>query len=201
MYVRLDVTDPDSIVSACDGAEATYGHIDGLVNTAYPKTEDYGDYFEDVRLGTWNRHVSDHLGGYFATCKEVAARMVADGTAGSIVNYGSIYGVQAPDFSIYDGTEMTSPVEYSAIKGGILNFTRYLASYLGPDGICVNAVSPGGIYNGQDETFVDNYEEEVPLGRMADPLDVMGPTIFLLSDASAYVTGHNLVVDGGWTIQ
>jgi len=199
MYVNLDVTDIQSIEDAYDEVEAVYGPIDGLVNAAYPRTEDYGDRFEEVTLANWNRNVEMQLGGYFATCKEVAVRMVRDGTQGSIVNFGSIYGVQGPDFSVYDGTEMTSPIEYSAIKGGILNLTRYLASYLGPDGIRVNAVSPGGIFDNQDETFVENYEERTPLGRMATPEDVVGATIFLLSDASAYVTGHNLVVDGGWT--
>jgi NAD(P)-dependent dehydrogenase (short-subunit alcohol dehydrogenase family) len=126
--------------------------------------------------------------------------MLDDGNSGSIVNFTSIYGMQAPDFSIYDGLDVTSPVEYSAIKGAILNLTRYLASYLGSDGIRVNAVSPGGVFDGQAEQFVERYEQKVPLSRMARPEDVLGAVVFLLSDASAYVTGHNLVVDGGWSI-
>jgi NAD(P)-dependent dehydrogenase (short-subunit alcohol dehydrogenase family) len=119
---------------------------------------------------------------------------------GSVVSFGSTYGVQAPDFSVYDGTEMTSPVEYAAIKGGVRNLTRYMASYLGRDGVRVNTVSPGGVFDDQHPTFVAEYERRTPLGRMARPEDFVGPVVFLLSDAAAYVTGHDLRVDGGWTI-
>ena len=109
--------------------------------------------------------------------------------------------MQAPDFTVYQGSDMTSPVEYSVLKAGVLNFTRYLASYLGSDGIRVNSVSPGGVFDEQPERFVEKYEQNVPLGRMADPEDLSGAVVYLLSDAASYVTGHNLVVDGGWTIK
>lgn len=95
----------------------------------------------------------------------------------------------------------SSPAHYSASKGGVLNLTRYLASYLGDDGIRVNAISPGGVFNDQDPQFVEAYEDQVPLGRMASADDISGAVVFLASDAAAYVTGHNLVVDGGWTIK
>lgn len=180
--------------------EATHGRVDGLVNTAYPRGSNYGQAFESVSPGDWQENVNLHLGGYYTVTREVALRMLDDGNSGSIVNFASIYGMQAPDFSIYDGLDVTSPVEYSAIKGAILNLTRYLASYLGSDGIRVNAVSPGGVFDGQAEQFVERYEQKVPLSRMARPEDVLGAVVFLLSDASAYVTGHNLVVDGGWSI-
>jgi NAD(P)-dependent dehydrogenase (short-subunit alcohol dehydrogenase family) len=110
--------------------------------------------------------------------------------------------VQAPDFSIYEDAETPpSPAHYSASKGGILNLTRYLASEYGDRGIRVNAVSPGGVFDDQDPAFVERYEANTPLGRMADPEDIAGAVIYLVSDAAAYVTGHNLVVDGGWTIK
>ena len=200
-FQSLDITDVDSIDTTCNVVFDKYNRIDGLVNMAYPRTDDYGKRFESVEKEDLVANLSLHLGGYYAMTKAVALRMVEQEDEGSIVNFSSIYGIQAPDFSMYDQTEMTSPVEYSIIKAGILNFTRYLASYLGQDGIRVNSVSPGGVFNDQDHRFVENYESEVPLGRMAKPTEISGAVVFLLSNAASYVTGHNLVVDGGWTIK
>jgi NAD(P)-dependent dehydrogenase (short-subunit alcohol dehydrogenase family) len=118
---------------------------------------------------------------------------------GSIVNLSSIYGTVGPDFTIYEGTNMTMPAAYSAIKGGIVNFSRYLASYYGPYGIRVNCVSPGGILDQQDELFVKQYEKKVPMRRMGLPEDIAPSISFLLSDETKYITGQNLIIDGGWT--
>jgi NAD(P)-dependent dehydrogenase (short-subunit alcohol dehydrogenase family) len=119
---------------------------------------------------------------------------------GNIVNIGSIYGIVAPDFSIYENTAFTMPAAYSAIKGGIINFTKYLANYYANFNIRVNCVSPGGIFNNQDINFVKKYETKVPLKKMARPDQVAPSIIFLLSESASYITGHNLIVDGGWTI-
>ena len=119
---------------------------------------------------------------------------------GSVVNIASTYGIVAPDFTIYDGTEMTSPAAYAAIKGGIINMTKYFASYLGKHNVRFNCVSPGGIFDNQNPIFVANYEKKVPLKRMGKPVDIAPSISFLLSDDAGYITGHNLVVDGGWTI-
>ena len=119
--------------------------------------------------------------------------------SGSLINMSSIYGLIGPDFTIYDGTEMTMPAAYSAIKGGIVNFTRYLASYYGPYGIRLNCVSPGGIFDNQKEIFVKQYEQKVPMRRMGIPEDIPPSVAFLLSDDAGYITGQNLMVDGGWT--
>ena len=121
------------------------------------------------------------------------------GTGGSIINLASTYGIVAPDFSIYEGLDMTTPAAYAAIKGGIVNLTQFLASYYGKNGIRVNCVSPGGIANSQPDVFVRRYVSRTPLGRMGTPEDIAGAVVFLASEAAAYVTGHNLVVDGGWT--
>jgi NAD(P)-dependent dehydrogenase (short-subunit alcohol dehydrogenase family) len=180
---------------------ANDGRIDVLVNCAYPRNESYGQRFERVDPDDWQENLDLHLGSYYRTNYYVSKQMREQETGGSIVNFGSIYGVQAPDFTLYDGLDMTSPVEYSAIKAGVLNLTRYLASYLGPEGIRVNAVSPGGVFDDHSDAFVSRYEERTPLGRMASTDDIVGAVVYLASDASAYVTGHNLVVDGGWTIQ
>jgi NAD(P)-dependent dehydrogenase (short-subunit alcohol dehydrogenase family) len=120
--------------------------------------------------------------------------------SGSIINIASIYGVQAPDFGVYENTNMTSPAAYSAIKGGIINLTRYLASYFGEYGIRVNSVSPGGIFDNQNKTFVDNYIKKVPLKRMGKPDDISPAIVFLISDQSRYITGQNMIIDGGLTI-
>ena len=121
--------------------------------------------------------------------------------SGSIVNVSSIYGVVGPDFSVYGDTGMTTPPSYAYDKGGMIAFTRYLATYLGPRGVRVNSLTLGGLYTEQDERFVREYVARTPLRRMAGPDDVKGAVVFLASDASAYVTGTNLVVDGGWTAQ
>ncbi len=119
--------------------------------------------------------------------------------SGVIVNIASQYGVVAPDFTVYEGTELTSPVAYTAIKGGLINFTRYLASYFGPYGIRANCVSPGGVFDNQNPVFVKNYELKVPMKRMGNPADMAEPVVFMLSESASYITGQNLIVDGGWT--
>lgn len=199
-YLSVDVTAEDSVTAMVDTVLDEFGRIDTLVNCAYPRNENYGQPYEDVGIDDWQENVGLHLGSCYLLSHAVSDVMRAQDAGGSIINFGSIYGVQAPDFSVYAGTEMTSPVEYSAIKGAIVNFTRYLASYLGGEGVRANAISPGGVFDEQPSTFVEAYESRTPLGRMADPDDLKGAVVFLASDASAYVTGHNLRVDGGWTI-
>ncbi len=121
--------------------------------------------------------------------------------SGNIINIASIYGFAAPNFEIYEGTDMTVPVEYAAIKGAVINLTRYLASYLARYNIRVNCISPGGVFDKQEESFVRKYSEKVLLDkRMASPDDLVGILVFLLSDKSKYITGQNIVVDGGWSL-
>lgn len=140
------------------------------------------------------------MGGYFNITKWVSRDMMAQ-KSGNIVNIASIYGFAAPRFDIYKDTPMTVAVEYAAIKGGIINFTRYLASYLGKYNIRVNAISPGGIEDRQPAPFIEKYTSHVVLGsRMANPDDIKGVLLFILSDQSRYITGQNIIVDGGWTL-
>lgn len=196
-----DVTEPAAVADLFDRIVDDHDHLDVLVNCAYPHNENYGRQYEAVTYDDWTENVLSHLGSYYLTSKAAGAVMRDQPEGGSIVNLGSIYGRQAPDFSLYEGLEMTSPVEYAAIKGGVVNLTRYIASYLGPEGVRANVVSPGGVFDGHDETFVERYEQRTALGRMASPSDVAGAVCYLASDAASYVTGHELVVDGGWTIQ
>ncbi len=198
--LRLDITDSASIKSTIQRIIDHYGRIDGLVNNAYPRTSDWGNKFEDVSLESWRQNVDYQMNSVFEISQLVLETMKAQGTRGAIVNIASIYGVQGNDFTVYDGTDLTSPAAYAAIKGGVINFTRYLAAYYGAHRIRVNCVSPGGIFNHQAEAFVKNYEHKVPLKRMGKPEDIAPAVSFLLSDAAAYITGHNLMVDGGWSI-
>jgi NAD(P)-dependent dehydrogenase (short-subunit alcohol dehydrogenase family) len=197
-FQLLDITSEGSIRQAVEGVVRQFMKIDILVNCAYPRTGDWGARCEDVSFDSWKMNVNSHLGGYFLCCQKVAEQMKRQG-GGSIINLASIYGIVAPDFSIYEGTPMTMPVAYSAIKGGIIAFSKYMSSYYAKDNIRVNCVSPGGIFDKQSNSFVEKYNANTPLARMGTPEDIVGAVLYLASDASSYVTGHNLIVDGGWT--
>jgi NAD(P)-dependent dehydrogenase (short-subunit alcohol dehydrogenase family) len=196
--IACDITNEDSINVALSLVISKYNRIDGLVNNAYPRTKDWGNKFEDIELNSWKQNVDWQLNSYFYMSQQVAIQMRKQ-KSGSIINMASMYGVVAPDFTVYDGTNMTTPAAYSAIKGGLINLTRYIAAYFGPQQVRVNAVSPGGIFDNQNEIFVKNYEKKVPLRRMGTPEDIAPSVVFLLSDESSYITGQNLIIDGGWT--
>lgn len=193
-----DITNPEKIKELIDEIIQTYGKIDGLVNNAYPRTKDWGNKFEDVTYDSWKQNVDMQLNAVFFICQYVLKYMKVR-EFGSIVNIGSIYGVVGNDFTIYEGYGGTSPAAYSAIKGGLINFSRYLASYFGKYNIRVNVVSPGGIILNQDKSFIERYEAKSPLKRMGKPEEIAPSVVFLLSDEASFITGHNLMVDGGWT--
>lgn len=195
---KCDITDTESIKQTISSIINEYGKIDGLVNNAYPRTRDWGNKFEDIDYLSWQKNVDWQLNSYFFMSQEVSKYMVKT-KGGSIVNIASIYGVVGPDFTVYDGTQMTMPAAYAAIKGAIVNFSRYLCAYLGPDNIRVNTVSPGGIFDNQNSIFVTNYEKKVPLRRMGLPDDISPSVVFLLSEEAKYITGQNIIIDGGWT--
>jgi NAD(P)-dependent dehydrogenase (short-subunit alcohol dehydrogenase family) len=199
-FIKVDITSKKSIRGMIDAVLRKHQRIDALVNNAYPRNRNYGRKFEDVTYEDFCENLNLHLGGYFLMSQEVSRTMVKQ-KKGVIVNIASIYGFMAPRFELYESANFTSPVEYSAIKGGLLSLTRYLASYLGEHDIRVNAISPGGVYNNQPESFVAEYCKRTTIGdRMAEPDDLAGVLVFLLSDASRYITGQNVVVDGGWSI-
>lgn len=197
-YIECDITSKESIDETISKVVTSSGRLDILVNTAYPRTKDWGLKFEEVPFDSWQKNVNDHLGGYFLVCQAAARQMKRQG-GGSIINFASIYGVVAPDFSLYEGTVMTMPAAYSAIKGGIISLTRYIATLYAPYNIRANTVSPGGIQDKQPRSFVEKYSSKTPLGRMGTPQEFVGTVIYLASDASSYVTGQNIIVDGGWT--
>lgn len=198
-FILCDITSEISVTEMISNILTKHGRIDGLVNNAYPRTKDWGVHFEDIPLSSWQKNVDMQLNSIFLSCQKILPVMQRQGS-GCVINISSIYGSVGPDFSIYAGTSMTMPAAYSAIKGGIINFTRYLAAYYGPSGVRVNCVSPGGVFDNQNTDFVQRYEEKVPLRRMATPEDISPSVAFLLSDDASYITGQNVIVDGGWTI-
>jgi NAD(P)-dependent dehydrogenase (short-subunit alcohol dehydrogenase family) len=193
-----DITSLEGIKQAIGGVINHFGRIDGLVNNAYPRTKDWGVDFEELTEESLYKNVNWQMNSYILFCQQVIKHMKSNG-GGTIVNIASIYGVVGNDFGIYEGTNINPPAAYSAIKGGLINFTRFLASKYGKEGIRVNTVSPGGIFDHQPEQFVKAYEKKVPMKRMGNPDDIAPAVSFLLSDQAKYITGQNLVIDGGWT--
>ena len=198
-FVHCDISDEGSLDALIRIVLKKYKRIDGLVNNAYPRTSDWALKFEDIPLESWRKNVDMQMNSCFSISRRVLEVMKSQ-KFGSVINIASIYGVVGPDFYVYGETGMTMPAAYSAIKGGIITFTKYLASYYGQYNIRINTISPGGIANGQSQDFIDRYESKVPLKRMGTPEDIAPSVSFLLSDGSSYITGHNLIVDGGWTI-
>lgn len=200
IQLTCDITDPASVKSTLTHIQTEYGPIHGWINNAYPRTPDWGKQnFEEESMKSWAKNVDLHLNSYTQTAQQVLSIMKAQGF-GSFINISSIYGILGPDFTIYEGTKMNNPSAYAAIKGGLVNLTRYLAAYFGPNNVRVNAISPGGIWDHQPQSFVDAYEKKTPLKRMGKPDDIVPAAVFLLSDGASYISGHNLVVDGGWSV-
>ena len=207
--ISLDVTNPESIKRLRDKALRKFGHIDVLVNNAAindmfenPKAASEQSKFENYPLELWHKSVDVNLTGVFL-CSQILGTLMSKQKSGSIINIASTYGITAPDQSLYikeDGTQsFYKPPAYSATKGAVIMFTKYLAAYWGKDGVRVNTLTPGGVENSQDQFFIDKYSSKTMLGRMAQPTDYKGALIFLASDASSYMTGANLIIDGGWT--
>lgn len=199
MFVKLDLCDNTSIDNLVKVTLDRYGRIDGLINAAYPRTKDWGKYkFEDTPFRHWKENVELQLDSVFYLDQQVLKVMKVQGY-GSVVNFGSIYGIVGNDFTVYEDYGGTSPAEYCAIKGGIINFTRYLASYFGKYNVRVNCVCPGGIWDRQREEFVKAYNHRCPMKRMGNPDDIAPICLFLVSDGAKYITGQIIAADGGWT--
>ncbi len=208
LIVAADVTDRASLEAALDRIEDRWGAPHGLINNAAldsppdAPAEENGP-FETYPEASWDRVLEVNLKGVFLCCQVIGGSM-AEAGRGSIVNICSTYGLVSPDQGLYAyraeaGDPFFKPVAYSASKGALPNLTRYLATYWAPQGVRVNTLTFGGVFNRQDERFLANYCARVPLGRMAREDEYNGAIVFLLSEASSYMTGANLVIDGGWT--
>jgi NAD(P)-dependent dehydrogenase (short-subunit alcohol dehydrogenase family) len=208
LFVPVDVTERNSVEAALSRVTEHWGTPHALVNNAAldsppgAPAEENGP-FETYPESSWDAVMSVNVKGVFICCQVIGGAMAKEGR-GSIINIGSIYGLVSPDQRIYeyrqrDGAPFFKPVAYSASKSALLNLTRYLATYWAAHGVRVNMLSFAGVFNNQDEEFLKNYCAKMPLGRMARSDEYSGAIIFLLSQASSYMTGSNVVIDGGWT--
>lgn len=209
--VGVDVTDPASVAELVETAVNVYGRLDVLVNSAAldPKFDPEAvargipsGSFEDYPLDQWRQALDVNLTGMFLCCQAAVKPMLLQDKKGSIINICSTYGLVGPDQRLYQRNGIQTaykPVYYSVTKAGVLGMTRYLAAYYAGTEIRCNALTPGGVFNHHDEGFVASYSARAVMGRMAHIDEMNGALLFLASDASSYMTGANLVVDGGWT--
>lgn len=209
--IGTDITKPESVNAMVASVLSTFGRLDVLVNSAAldpkfdPDAASKGiapGAFEDYPLEQWNAAMSVNLTGMFLVTQACVRPMIEQGKKGSIINICSTYGLNGPDQRIYikDGNRVAyKPVYYTVTKAGVMGFTKYLAAYYAETEIRVNALTPGGVFNNHDEYFVTNYSAKTILGRMARKDEMNGALLFLASDASSYMTGNNVIVDGGWT--
>ena len=196
----VDIADERSIEESLQKTEKHFGGVDGAVNTAYPRNANYGKKFFDVTYEDFCENTSLHLGGYFLFMQQCAKYSLDRERKFSLVNMSSIYGVIPPRFDIYANTSMTMPVEYSAIKAGLLHLTRYANAFVKGGQFRANCVSPGGILAGQDAQFLERYNSHCMSKGMLDSQDVVGTILFLLSDASEFMVGQNVVIDDGFSL-
>jgi NAD(P)-dependent dehydrogenase (short-subunit alcohol dehydrogenase family) len=209
--VPTDITQPDSVNELVAHTLSRFGRLDILVNSAAldpkfdPEAVNKGmtpGAFEDYPLDLWNAALNVNLTGMFLMTQACVRPMIDQMNKGSIINICSTYGLNGPDQRIYikDGQRVAyKPVYYTVTKAGVMGFTKYLAAYYAGTAIRVNALTPGGVFNNHDEYFVRNYSAKTIMGRMAQKDEMNGALLFLASDASSYMTGNNVVVDGGWT--
>ncbi len=195
----LDVEDRNSVNKLKEFALKEFGKIDGLVNGHQNKSHLIFEPFEKVSDDNWDKVVSVNLKGTFLTCQVIGSWMAENG-GGSVVNIPSTYSVVAPNQNLYKGTSMGCPAAYSASKGGIDALSRYLASYWGAKKVRVNMITPHGVWNNHEEQFEKNFANFSPMQRMSYNHEVASALIYLLSDASSYVTGANMLNEGGWVV-
>ena len=198
-FIKLDITSKNSLIECINYLDGKYRRIDALVNNAYPRNKNYARHFFDVEYEDFVENIGLNLGGYFVTSQQFA-KYFKKQNYGNIVNISSIYGVIAPKFEVYENTSMTMPVEYAAIKSGLIHLTKYMAKYFKGMNIKVNALSPGGIFDNQSEIFLEKYKKQCLNKGMLDKSDLQGSLVYLLSDMSQYVNGQNIVVDDGFTL-
>jgi NAD(P)-dependent dehydrogenase (short-subunit alcohol dehydrogenase family) len=203
--VACDVSDPASVANMVNEVVGRFGAIHVLHNNAASKSADIDAFFastEQYSLSEWRKIMSVNVDGLFLVAQAVGSQMQKQGTGGSIIQTASIYGLVSSDKRIYEGSlylgrQINNPAVYSTSKAAVVGLTRYLAANWGDSRIRVNALVPGGVESGQNDTFKARYSARVPLARMAQPDEMVGALVYLASDASSYVTGHCLVVDGG----
>ncbi len=199
LSVQADVSDESQLKDAITQGQEEFGPVRRAVHAAYPKTPNWGTPFEKITPASLRENLFGQLGGAILFAREVTTRMVESG-GGSLVLVSSIQGVRAPRFDHYEGLDMTSPAEYTAIKAGVIAFGAWLAKYLSGTHVRVNCVSPGGIDASQPDEFKNRYRDDCLTKGLLDPEDVVGAISFLLSENARYISGQNIVVDDGWSL-
>jgi len=199
LFVDFDTTDVDSIDNFIECGKKHFGRIDSAVHSAYPKSQQWGKKFEELKPEGLQQDLFNQLGGAILFSQRIIEEFKSKQN-GNLIHVGSIQGSATPKFEHYQGTNMVSPIEYSAIKAGIISITRYLAKYCKGSGIRVNCVGPGGILDNQPEQFLVKYKASCNEKGMLDADDIVGAIIFLLSDASRFITGQNIIIDDGWSL-
>ena len=198
-FERVDISNLKNIENAFKKIFKKHGNPHGLINCSYPKTLDWTkNNYKNIKLNSFKKNIEIHLMSHIWIAKIVADKMKIK-KRGSIVQLGSIYGSLGQDENLYFGTKISESLTYPAIKGGIINSVRSMASHYGKFNIRVNSISPGGVQDDQNTKFIGRYIKRTPLKRMAKPKDIIGSSIFLLSDAAEYISGIDLKVDGGWS--
>lgn len=198
-YFQVDCTSADEFNRAVSTVVKRFGRIDAALHAAYPRSEGWGTPFGDLQQNFVSEDMQNQLGASIMVSQILLAQFVKQGF-GNLIHISSIQGIAAPKFSHYEGTDMVSPIEYSAIKSGIINLTRYLAKFHRGANIRVNCISPGGISADQPVDFIERYGAECNGKGLLAPEDIDGTALYLLSDMSACVTGQNLIVDDGWSL-
>jgi NAD(P)-dependent dehydrogenase (short-subunit alcohol dehydrogenase family) len=196
---RADAGQPEEADQCIAEAVSRFGKLDAAIHSAYPRSKGWGAAFEDLKPEFLAEDLSGHLGGAILFSQRMLRHFKLQGH-GNLIHVSSIQGVMAPKFEHYAGTNMVSPIEYSAIKAGLIAATRYLAKYYKGHNIRVNCISPGGILDNQPESFLTKYRESCNDKGMLESDDILGALLFLLSDQSRYITGQNIIIDDGWSL-
>ena len=198
-YFQVDISSDFELTVAIKKIIEIFEEIDCVINTSYPRNKNYGKNALDVNLKDFNENIKLHLGSYFNVMQQFSKMFINQGY-GNVINIASIQGISTPKFEHYEGTSMTSPIEYTAAKSALIAMSKYMAKYLKGENIRINCISPGGILNGQPAKFLSKYRVSCLNKGMLDPEDLIGAVNFLVSDDSIYINGQNIVVDDGWSL-
>ena len=199
LMVKTDITNKKDLKKIIDKGIKNFSKIDGCVNCAYPKSKGFRNSFETLQFKDLKEDLSAQLGGAILIAQQFIKLFLKQGY-GNLILFSSIQGVATPKFEHYTGTEMNSPIEYSAIKSGIISITKYLAKYFKQNNIRVNCISPGGIKNNQNKKFINKYKQSCNSKGLLDPEDLNEAISFVLNEKSKYINGQNIIIDDGWTL-
>ena len=198
-FIQCDLTEANEISRFISESYDLYNKIDAAIHCSYPRSEKWGTKFEDLNFDDLKQDLTNQLGASIIFSQKIIEAFTKQGY-GNLIHISSIQGIAAPKFEHYEGTPLTSPIEYSAIKSGIISITKYLAKYLKGKNIRVNCISPGGILNDQPESFLKKYKNSCMTKGMLDAKDLNGAIVFLLSESSKFINGQNIIIDDGWCL-